>query len=94
MMTTEVTNAMYAEFDPAHDSRYIDQQSKDHTRPGYVANAPNQPVIRITWKRANEFCQLAQRQDGTQVPPADRGRMGMGLPCRFRDAHVVGTGRR
>lgn len=64
MMTTEVTNAMYAEFDPSHDSRYIDQQSKDHTRPGYVANAPNQPVIRITWKQANDFCRWLSAKTG------------------------------
>ncbi len=56
MATTETTNAMYALFDATHDSRYIDQWWKDHVLPGYPANLPNQPVIRVSWKEANDFC--------------------------------------
>ena len=56
MMTTEVTNALYALYAPTHDSRFIDQWSKDHTTPGYPANKPNQPAIRMTWREANDFC--------------------------------------
>jgi len=56
MGATEITNAQYKLFDPTHDSRFIDQQWKDHTTPGYPANQPGQPVIRITWKRATAFC--------------------------------------
>ena len=64
MMTTEVTNQLYKLFNAEHDSRYIDQWSKDHTRPGYVANAPNQPVIRISWQEANEFCKWLSKKTG------------------------------
>jgi formylglycine-generating enzyme required for sulfatase activity len=64
MMTTEVTNALYNQFDPAHDSRYIDQWSKDHVHPGYPANKPHQPAIRMNWNRANEFCQWLSEQTG------------------------------
>ena len=64
MMTTEVTNALYQHFDPEHDSRFIDQWWKDHTTPGYPANLPQQPVIRITWDRANEFAQWMSAQTG------------------------------
>ncbi len=52
---TEVTNMQYARFDPAHDSAYIDQHNKDHTTPGYPANLPYQPVIRISWDEALSF---------------------------------------
>ena len=64
MMTTEVTNALYAQFDPSHDSRYIDQWSKDHVHPGYPANKPHQPVIRINWDKANDFCRWLSEQTG------------------------------
>jgi len=63
-MTTEVTNALYALYAPTHDSRYIDQWSKDHTTPGYPANKPNQPVIRITWREANDFCKWLSEKTG------------------------------
>ncbi len=64
MMTTEVTNALYKEFDARHDSRYIDQWHKDHTTPGYPANLPNQPVIRVHWNRAQEFCNWLSEKTG------------------------------
>lgn len=64
MGTTEVTNEMYALFDKHHNSRYIDQQWKDHTWPGYAHNFPQQPVIRITWQEAMEFCQWLSKKTG------------------------------
>jgi len=64
MATTETTNALYAQFDPSHDSRFIDQWCKDHTTPGYPANKPRQPVIRITWHEAVKFCQWLSEQTG------------------------------
>ncbi len=64
MMTTEVTNALYKEFDPHHDSAYIDQQWKDHTWPGYAHNFPEQPVIRISWNEAMEFCKWLSQKTG------------------------------
>ena len=64
MMTTEVTNALYVQFDPNHDSRFIDQWSKDHVHPGYPANKPHQPVIRVTWDRANDFARWMSEQTG------------------------------
>ncbi|MDR1483406.1 MAG: SUMF1/EgtB/PvdO family nonheme iron enzyme [Planctomycetaceae bacterium] len=64
MMTTEVTNQLYNQFDPKHDSRFIDQWSKDHTHPGYPANKPKQPVIRINWNKSVEFCEWLSLQTG------------------------------
>ncbi len=62
MAVTETTNAQYAQFDPKHDSGVIDQHNKDHTTRGYPAQAPKNPVIRITWNEAMAFCQwLAQK---------------------------------
>jgi len=64
MMTTEVTNALFALYAPTHDSRFIDQQWKDHTTPGYPANNPEQPVIRVTWREANDFCKWLSEKTG------------------------------
>ncbi|MCX6873790.1 MAG: SUMF1/EgtB/PvdO family nonheme iron enzyme [Verrucomicrobia bacterium] len=56
MSECEIRNAEYAKFDPAHDTRYIDQHGKDHNFPGYIANHAEQPVARVTWRRAMDFC--------------------------------------
>ena len=62
--TCEVTNRQFGRFDPTHDSRYIDQQWKDHTGPGYPANRPDQPVIRVSWQQAMAFCNWLSRKTG------------------------------
>ncbi|MHC4506156.1 MAG: HzsA-related protein, partial [Planctomycetota bacterium] len=67
MGATEITNAQYKLFDQTHNSRFIDQQWKDHTTPGYPANQPGQPVIRISWKRAMAFCKWLSDKTGMNV---------------------------
>ena len=67
MGVCEVTNAQYALFEPEHDSRFIDQQWKDHTTPGYQANLPDQPVIRISWQQAMAFCRWLSQRTGQSV---------------------------
>lgn len=67
MGTREITNAQYAQFDATHNSRYIDQQWKDHTTPGYPANRPDQPVIRISWEEAMAFCEWLSTRTGQQI---------------------------
>ncbi|MCK5862133.1 MAG: SUMF1/EgtB/PvdO family nonheme iron enzyme [Candidatus Hydrogenedentes bacterium] len=67
MGKTEVTNQQYSRFDSLHDSRYIDQHHKDHTTPGYPANEPEQPVIRITWHDALGFCEWLSEVHGIQA---------------------------
>ena len=64
MATTETTNAMFALYDASHDSRFIDQWWKDHVLPGYPANLPNQPVIRVSWKEATDFCAWLSEKTG------------------------------
>ncbi len=67
MGAVEVTNAQYRQFDPQHDSGFIDQANKDHTTPGYSAQAPNNPVIRITWAEAMAFCRWLSEKTGQAV---------------------------
>ncbi|MBQ9812640.1 MAG: SUMF1/EgtB/PvdO family nonheme iron enzyme [Thermoguttaceae bacterium] len=56
MASTEITNELYALFDPSHDSRYVDELTKDHARPGLPANLPKQPVSRVGYDAAVRFC--------------------------------------
>ncbi len=59
----EVTNKQFAKFDPAHDSRYIRTHGIVSTR-GYAVNLPEQPVVRVSWSQAQEFCQWLSDQTG------------------------------
>ena len=63
----EVSNEQYKVLCPEHDSRYIGQQWKDHTTPGYPANEPQQPVIRVSWSEAMEFCKKMSDKTGLTV---------------------------
>ena len=63
----EVSNAQYAQFNPRHDSRYIDRAGKDHKDRGFPANLPEQPVIRVSQDEANAFCQWLSEKTGAVV---------------------------
>ena len=60
----EITNRQFAQFDPSHDSGFIDQQGKDHNSPGYPANQPQQPVIRVSWEQALAYCAWLSTRTG------------------------------
>lgn len=64
MMTTEVTNALYAKFNAAHDSRFHDLPGKDQSKRGYPANAPEQPVVRVSCNEAEAFCEWLSEKTG------------------------------
>ena len=64
---TEITNEQFRTFFPNHDSRFHDQQWKDHVNEGYPANEPEQPVIRVSWEEAMEFCRKLSERTGLTV---------------------------
>ncbi len=64
MATTETTNEMYALFDPAHDTRFIDLPGFGLTREGLPVNGPQQPVSRVTWNEAVAFCKWLSSKTG------------------------------
>ena len=66
MGVTEVTNAQFQQFAPQHHNGYIDQHSKDHTRPGYAIDAPEMPAVRISWEQAMAFCAWLSEKTGMQ----------------------------
>lgn len=60
----EVTADQFRQFDPRHKNGFFDQHHKDHTTPGYPADGPNKPVIRVSWKQAMAFCQWLSARTG------------------------------
>ena len=90
----EVTNRQYACFDPKHDSGYIEGRGKDRTTRGTPINAPDQPVVRVSWNEAMAFCRLALAEDRLPLHPAHRGPMGMGLPRRHGHAVLASASTR
>ena len=67
MGVCEVTNAQYGLFDAEHDTRYLDETGKDHATPGHIANHPNQPVARVSWREATAFCAWLAGKTGKNV---------------------------
>ena len=63
----EVTNQQYNTIFPQHDSCYVDQQWKDHVVPGYPANKPEQPVIRVSYNDAMEYCKILSQKTGLNI---------------------------
>ena len=60
----EVTNRQYALFDPDHDSRYFNRAGKDQGDRGIPLNGANQPVVRVSWLRAQAFCRWLSAKTG------------------------------
>jgi formylglycine-generating enzyme required for sulfatase activity len=81
---TEVPNKLYALFDPTHDSEAISPFNKDHAHPGFPANGPDQPVIRVSWYSARAFCQWL----------SDRFRVHFDLPSEAQWEYACRAGTR
>jgi len=67
MSTTEISNDQLRKFMPEHHSEVIDQQWKDHIHPGYPANEPQMPAIRVNWNDAAGFTQWLSKKTGQRV---------------------------
>ncbi|MBI3922446.1 MAG: SUMF1/EgtB/PvdO family nonheme iron enzyme [Armatimonadetes bacterium] len=62
MAKFETTNEQFRLFDPRHDSGYISQTNKDQYERGYPANGAKQPVIRVSWQQATDFCRWLSKK--------------------------------
>ncbi|MFI3267517.1 MAG: SUMF1/EgtB/PvdO family nonheme iron enzyme [Rikenellaceae bacterium] len=67
MSETEITNEQYNVIFPEHDSRIYAQFWKDHVNPGYPANEPQQPVVRISREQAAEFANAIAEKSNLKV---------------------------
>ena len=63
----EITNEQYNVIVPEHNSRYVDQFWKDHVDEGYPANLPHQPVIRISYENAMDYCRKLSEKTGLTI---------------------------
>ncbi len=64
MAAFEVTNAQYHRFDPAHDSGYFTKRFQGPDGPGLSIAEPEQPVVRVSWQRAMDFCRWLSKETG------------------------------
>jgi hypothetical protein len=85
----EITNKVYALFDPEHDSRVEHRHGYQFGRKGYPLNHPDQPVVRISWREAMAFCAWLSEKTGKKGFPAHRSAMGVGLSCRHEYALLL-----
>ena len=67
MGEVEISNQLFALFDPQHDSAYQDMAGKDQSARGYPANQPNQPVVRVSCRQAMEFCAWLSARTGKKI---------------------------
>ena len=63
----EITNQQFNAIYPDHDSRFVDQLWKDHVVQGYPANEPNQPVIRVNYNDAMDYCKQLSEKTGLNI---------------------------
>ena len=52
----EVSNEQFQLFDATHESRFVRAQKMNVHARGYPLNESRQPVVRVTWRQAMDFC--------------------------------------
>ena len=67
MATTEVTLAQYRQFEASYLNGVYDMHHKDQVKRGYYMNDMRFPVIRVTWEKANAFCNWLSKESGKKV---------------------------
>lgn len=67
MATTELSNEQVRVLIPEHNSRFYDQQWKDHVVEGYPANEDEQVAIRISYNTAMKYCKMLSVKTGLNV---------------------------
>jgi len=67
MSRTEITNAQFVAFNAKHDSAFISMTNKDQGHRGHAVNGPEQPVVRVAWQEARDFCQWISSRTGRRV---------------------------
>ena len=68
----EVTNEQYRLFDSKHRTGYFTKRYLNKDGPGLPLDAPRQPVIRVSWKQAMEFCRwLSEKTDESFTLPTE-----------------------
>ncbi len=66
MGACEVTNEQYHLFDPEHNSGRFTKRFQGPDGPGLSLGGPKQPVVRVSWQRAMDFCQWLSQKTGAE----------------------------
>ena len=66
MGVCEVTNEQYHRFDGDHDSGLFTKRFQGPDGPGLSLGGPKQPVVRVSWIRAEAFCKWLSEKTGEQ----------------------------
>lgn len=64
MARCEISNEQFARFDAAHDSRVESKTSYQFGVHGFPVNEPRQPVVRVSWEEAMDFCRWLSKKTG------------------------------
>ena len=64
MAKFEITNAQFRMFDPLHESRDESRHGYQFGRRGFYQDAPDQPVVRVSWEQARAFCRWLEERTG------------------------------
>lgn len=70
MGSCEISNAQFKSFDAEHNSRYFGKRHSEDSNgdgKGMSLNEDNQPVVRVSWIRAMEFCEWLSEKTGMKV---------------------------
>ncbi len=69
----EITNGQYSRFDTTHDSGVESMHSYQFGVRGYPVNGSKQPVVRVSWNRAMDFCRwLSEKTGETFTLPSEQ----------------------
>ena len=63
----EITNQQFNAIYPDPDRRFVDPLWNDHVVQGYPANEPNQPVIRVNYNDAMDYCKQLSEKTGLNI---------------------------
>jgi len=67
MSTCEVTNAQFRRFDPTHCSGLYSKRYEDGDGPSLSLDRAGQPVVRVSWEKARDFCRWLSRRTGLRI---------------------------
>jgi len=67
MSQCEVTNEQFRRFDPSHNSGYYSKRRDRADGKGLSLNGDRQPVVRVSWDRAQAFCDWLSKQSDLPV---------------------------
>jgi formylglycine-generating enzyme required for sulfatase activity len=66
MGACEVTNEQYRLFDPEHNSGRFTKRFQGPDGPGLSLSGPKQPVLRVSWEQAMDFCVWLSQKTGAK----------------------------